>query len=174
VSTDTVRAPAATGFAFHSAVRQVAADRWRVIDSGANQHFTSDEGLFTTSRVPSSVRVKGISGEMRVTGVGRGRIYVAGVAIDLPRLHFIPGLATTLISMSELVEEGCAICTQKVKGLHEMRITNSAHAVTSHRLTLPPNITLPPRRLPAHTHATAHSLLCLVSTSAELTLVPSR
>ena len=126
-----VRAP--TGFAFHSVVRAATDERWRVIDSGANHHLTGELSLIDGTLAPTSLRIAGISGGLHATGVGKGIIMIAGVTFILPRLYFVPGLATSLISMSELVEANCTIATQKVRGVHEMRITNPAgHVATIH------------------------------------------
>jgi transposase InsO family protein len=104
-----------------------------VIDSGASAHFTGDLSLFVGVISPSSLRIDGISGGLVATGVGRGRVLIAGVQFHLSRLYYVPGLATSLISMSELVESGCTISTRKVHGTHEMSVTNSAgHVATIH------------------------------------------
>ena len=122
---------ASPGFAFHSGVREIDEQKLRVVDSGASQHFTSDRSLFHGKRTPASLHIAGISGGLTATSVGVGFLVVSGVRLKLSRLFYVPGLATTLISLSELVEDGCSVSTQKVRGKHAMRITNPAgHTAT--------------------------------------------
>jgi len=119
-----VRAP--TPFAFHSGVRAVDDDLWRVVDSGASAHFTGERTLFIGAITPTILNISGVAGGVVATGMGKGRVVISGITFPLPRLYFVPGLETSLISMSELVEEGNTISTQKVGGVHTMHIINSA------------------------------------------------
>jgi hypothetical protein len=106
------------------------------MDSGACRNFTSNPSLFSSPLSPSSFDITGIgSSTLRAAGVGTGKIIIAGITFNLSRLYFVPGLDTSLISMSELVEDGCSFSTHKVGGEHVMHVTNSA----GHVATIRPN-----------------------------------
>jgi hypothetical protein len=94
----------------------------RVVDSGASHHLTGDRTLFRGFVRTCSVSVGGISGTLRATGVGVGTIRINGQDIHLSRVYFVPGMTTTLISASELVEAGHSITITKVGTVHGMHI----------------------------------------------------
>jgi hypothetical protein len=80
----------------------------RVADSGtgASHHLTGDKTLFRGFVRSCSITVGGISGSLLATGVGKGCISINGHDLPLTRLFYVPGLAMSLISVSELVEDG--------------------------------------------------------------------
>ena len=97
----------------------------RVVDSGASRHLTGDLSLFDGFVRTANLRVGGISGHLTATGVGPGSIGIGGIRVPLPRLYYVPGLTTTLVSVSELVEGGGAVTFAKVNGVHAMRLVLS-------------------------------------------------
>ena len=104
-----------------------------IADSGADAHLTGDSTLFVGFVCACHVPVNGIAGlagGLIATGVGRGRIFIGGVCVDLSRLYYVPGAVKTLISISELVEDGCRVIAEKVCGTHVMTIemANGKHA----------------------------------------------
>ena len=104
-----------------------------IADSGADAHLTGDSTLFIGFVCACHVPVNGIAGlagGLIATGVGRGRIFIGGVCVDLSRLYYVPGAVKTLISISELVEDGCRVIAEKVCGAHVMTIemANGKHA----------------------------------------------
>ena len=76
----------------------------RAVDSGASCHLTSELSLFSTPLHPTSVHIGGITGGLTATGEGQGVVMVGGVKLKLHRLLYVPGLGTSLLSMSELVK----------------------------------------------------------------------
>ena len=78
--------------------------------------MTSDKSLFRGVVMPTDVPVRGVDGDggrMRATGVGRGVMFIDGVSIGLRHLYYVPGLDTTLVSISQLVECGASVLISK-------------------------------------------------------------
>ena len=122
---------ASTTFAFRAGGEEECIGR--VVDSGASCHLTSELSLFSGPLRAIHTHIGGIAGGLAATGVGTGRVIIDGVEFFLPRLLYVPGLTTTLLSMSELVNDGCKVLTHKVSGAHEMTIqTKSGKTATIH------------------------------------------
>ena len=126
-----VRAP--TSFAF-VAEAQEEESIGRVVDSGATSHFTGERALFSGPLTPCSIHVGGISGGVQAVAVGCGHAVIDDVTFLLSTLYYVPGLGTTLISMSGLVEDGCTVHASKVSGTHTM----SLHAPSGHTARISP------------------------------------
>ena len=75
--------------------------------------------------------IAGLNGGLVATGVGQGRVLMDGVLVDLKCLYFVPGAAQTLISVSELVEDGCRVIAQKVHGVHTISVENECGDVAT-------------------------------------------
>ena len=80
-----------------------------IVDSGASDHMTGNRALFRGFVQSLQRRVDGIANALVATGVGSGVLPIPGQLLHLSRLHYVPGLTTTLISVSALVEDD-AIC----------------------------------------------------------------
>ena len=93
-----------------------------IVDSGASAHITGDRSLFRGLVRTCWVPVVGIAGSTFATGVGSGFMRVGGLDVPLTRMYFVPGMATTLVSVSELVEAGCEVVAKKVRGAHAMEL----------------------------------------------------
>jgi hypothetical protein len=96
-----------------------------ICDSGASAHMTSDRSLFhgvVRGECLPVTGMDGIKGGLFCTGVGSGSIVIDGVRVRLSRLHYVPGMARTLVSASELVEDGHGISLLKVHGVNVMNV----------------------------------------------------
>ena len=122
-----VRAP--TYFAFRA--KSTEESIGRIVDSGASAHFTGDSSLFTYTITPSRAHIGGIAGGLTAAGHGSGQVVIGGVLFHLTNLIYVPDLATTLISMSGLVEDGCHIVASKVSGVHVMTLRAPSGSVAS-------------------------------------------
>ena len=88
--------------------------------------MTSDRTLFVGVVKECSLPVKGIGGvrgAVMVTAVGSGEIIIDGCVIGLSRLFYVPLLDRTLISASELVEDGHSIQLHKVQHANTLTVT---------------------------------------------------
>ena len=109
--------PAAPGLGTFS-----LADRESILDSGASAHITGDRSLFRGFVRTCCVPVVGVGGSTFAVGLGSGILRVGGLDVPLTRMFFVPGMQTTLVSVSELVEGGCQVVARKVNGLHAMEL----------------------------------------------------
>ena len=94
--------------------------------------MTSDKSLFRGVVMPTDVPVRGVDGDggrMRATGVGRGVMFIDGVSIGLRHLYYVPGLDTTLVSISQLVECGASVLISKVDGTHTLELRRQGGGV---------------------------------------------
>ena len=94
--------------------------------------MTSDKSLFRGVVMPTDVPVRGVDGDggrMRATGVGRGVMFIDGVSIGLRHLYYVPGLDTTLVSISQLVECGASVLISKVDGAHTLELRRQGGGV---------------------------------------------
>ena len=82
-----------------------------VLDSGATAHLTGDRSLFVGGVTAVDIPVLGIDpgSALAATGVGSGEFHMSGATISLSELYFVPGMGTTLISVSLLQEAGYGI-----------------------------------------------------------------
>lgn len=80
-----------------------------IVDCGASHHLSGDPGILRGFVSDVSVPVGGIDdlSNMRATGVARGSVDIGDVRVPLSMVYFVPGLTTTLISMSALQADGC-------------------------------------------------------------------
>jgi hypothetical protein len=97
--------------------------KFRLLDSGASHHITGDKSLFRGFVRSACVPVGGIGGTLHATGVGRGVLTVHGHDIPLRRLYYVPGLPTSLISVSELVEANYGFSFNKVNAVSGVTVT---------------------------------------------------
>ena len=96
-----------------------------ILDSGASAHLTSDRSLFSGVVHGANLPVtgmEGVPGALMCAGVGTGSIVIDGVCVALTRLYYVPGMARTLISASEFIEDGHGISLFKVHGVNTLSV----------------------------------------------------
>ena len=97
-----------------------------IVDSGASGHMTGDRALFVGLVRSCRVPIAGVSGPSAsmATGVGAGELHLSTGVVKLNRLYYVPGLSTTLVSASALVEDGYEVRISKLHGTHSMRLVS--------------------------------------------------
>lgn len=127
--------------ALHVQSQDECKDNGAIIDSGASHHLTSDRSLFHGVVRACHVPIKGIGGPkgaVVATGVGSGQVTINGCVIGLHTLFYVPLLDRTLLSGSELINDGHKISIDMVRGVNTLVITTSvggvAHVVSENGL----------------------------------------
>jgi hypothetical protein len=101
----------------------------RLIDCGASRHMTGDSTLLEGVQVDIDVPVTGISGQLRATKVASGHVSIGGVRVLLKELYYVPGMTHTLISVSDLVEDGYGLSFGMHTGVNSMILSRGAHCL---------------------------------------------
>lgn len=81
-------------------------DEW-YIDSGASQHMSPFEDLFTKLKPSRIAQIKSVSSSsLQVKGVGDIAVCVNDIEIDFKDVLCVPGLSANLLSVAQMVKNG--------------------------------------------------------------------
>ena len=113
----------------HRGSRQQGGIRRRALDSGASGHMTGEEAMLRGLVRRVHIPVNGIEGEgggMVATGVAA---YAESNDLRLNDMHFVPGMETTLVSVSQLVEDHHKVVAELVGGRNMMTVSKDGEVV---------------------------------------------
>ena len=94
-----------------------------IFDCGASVHMTGDESLLCRPWQVVDLPVRGVGGSLRAISVSSGVVVVDGYSLTLPELYYVPGLGKTLVSSSELAEDGYDTLICKRGGVGYMSVS---------------------------------------------------